>query len=243
MRELYQELDRGDLITRLLPALQQNALYIRKEDKKITAQMNIQFMNDWIFSNPSEDNQCFFYRKIMFGFFKADFSGPPSWCQGCYKVVCKPKKVTDLFKIIDLQASEEFTAKAGIETRAYVHGLYGAYWYNRSLTEGKEKRRHVAKKIYGIDPDCKVFLKRGCTEMEQYWGDPNRWHADGRQMEWERLISEWVDVKEPKSENPEYFDNFTKKRFIEYAAAYGDSSYLELTGGRPLHMIYEPIKD
>lgn len=156
-----------------------------------------------------------------------------SYCHDCYKVVVKPRTVTQLFQLCDLQKEMGHPAKCGIEIRKFVPCLYGGYFYNRSLDAGRECLRKVKKAVRTqIDPSMGVILKRGCTEFEMRFGPSDKWKVLPEQLKFEEAFRE-VYVKDmPNSmEMPDYLKSHIKTRWLHWAAQHYDKTYKDFTNG------------
>ena len=105
-------------------------------------------------------------------------------------------------------------------------GNYGGYFYFNSQKEGLDAFDDIRNMVSAdISPDVDVFLKRGCTEYEQRYGDSSGWaiNPDQKQVE-EDILSKLVfpDV--------EYYQSDIEKesvlqRWVEFAYDRGDITY------------------
>lgn len=127
----------------------------------------------WIYVRPDNDKDCGFWHQVIFD----TYNLVPVGCFGCWKVVVRPRSLTELFKLLIYQQDVyKGHCKCGIELRKYVHGNYGGYFYNRSVEEGLECYKTVRKAVdERISPQVAVTLKRGCTEYELKFGDSSKW--------------------------------------------------------------------
>lgn len=190
---------------------------------------------------------CQLWSKVMFSvIFKKlpkEITGGKIWvpigCQNCWKVVARPKTLKQLFAVVDLQKRLGYHAKCGIEHRAHVFGLYGAYWYNRSQEEGIEKYKLVRKAIDEdplLGPDVSVILKRGCTEMELSAGRSDEYEITDVQRYVEDLINECFNTDIINRKQPPWAVDYVHARWIEYAYQWGDETALEfLSPDRPMY--------
>ncbi len=155
----------------------------------------------------------------------------PSKCQECWKVVVRPKTLKELFKLLEVQKKLGIPSKCGIERREIVCGLYGGYFYNDSLEEGKECYRKVSKVV-----DMPVILKRGCTEFELACGDSRNWSLGNSEIE--GLVEKYViKYDEDFQEQPLDVIGNIHQKWVEWAYQNGDETYKEFTRGKSL---YEP---
>ena len=146
----------------------------------------------------------------------------------------------ELFEIYDYQRQLKIPSKCGIETRPFVHGNYGAYWYNNSREEGFERKESLLKDF----PKIPTILKRGCTEFEMSHGPSDRWRQPKRIQRLEKKLDEIIVhvcrenagvVKEEDGKpSPWYINEHVKRRWIEFAYDRGDPTYKLFTRGQPL---------
>jgi hypothetical protein len=179
----------------------------------------------------------------------------PSGCQECFKVVVKPRTLKELFALEALQIKLDAPAKCGIEERPRVPANYGGYFYTRGIAEGLarlEQVRGAVKNFTATGPDgielkfepkLPVFLKRGCTEMEDEAGPSDKWQVTDAQRYLESDIYKWVAIDNVRHKPVELVVNHTHVKWIKFAWSRGDMTAKEFNGGQPLYpeyMTYEP---
>ena len=178
-----------------------------------------------------QDNDCKFANMILWRMFslKASVKFVPSYCQGCWKVVAKPKTFKQLIGILELQDSQDRKAKCGIETRDYVPALYGAYWYNRSKEDGLALYNEFNDSFdfAGVP----LLLKRGCTEMEMYCGPSDKWEVKDWQVELEDGARNLIEDNLESLRGLEWQRDDTLLRWMEFAEEHGDETVYEFTDG------------
>ena len=242
----YTKAVKTNVLRILKPAFKKGMLYIRPEDKKIGMRTAIMWDTPWIHAggnNPQERN-CALFHQLMLPHCKFI----PAKCQECWKVVARPKTVTQLFTISEVQQSEGRDSKAGIELRSSVGGNYGAYWYNDSIQEGDECRKYVQGLCdEHLEPGIDVFLKRGCTEFEHKYGQSIDWEITPDAEEVEKIITDMIVMEDPGDrKQPDYLMEEIKMKWVEFAFERGDKTYLEYTDGLPLYpdyVKYESVED
>lgn len=228
--------------------LKQGYLVIRDSDGKLDfGPANSAWDVPWHYVVQKGILNCQLWSKVMFGqIFKKlpkEITGGKQWvpigCQSCWKVVARPKTLKQLFATVDLQKRLGHHAKCGIEHRAHVFGLYGAYWYNRSQEQGLECYRMVRTAVDAdpyLGPDVDVILKRGCTEMELTAGRSDEYEITDAQRYVEALIEECVNTDIVNRSQPPWAVDYVHARWIEYAYQWGDKTALEfLSPERPLY--------
>lgn len=186
---------------------------------------------------------CTLWKEILFEIV-FEQKAVPSHCHGCYKVVARPKTLSELVQIESLQQGKEGfgVSKCGIEMRASVPHLYGAYWYCDGLEDGYNMLSRVREAL----PTIPSILKRGCTEYERACGPSDKWSIIPGQLELEALTSKHVDFDPydipPTLQSPPFVEDL-HWTWIKWAYQNGDQTYLEFTHGKPLfpdYVTYEP---
>jgi hypothetical protein len=205
--------------------------YIR-DDGKIGLRSGIPFETDWIYHTDLVRG-CFMKKEIWFKY----YGFIPIRCQNCWKVVVKPRTVKETFQVLDVQRKlkDRMQSKVGRETRPYVEGHWGGYFYNDTKEEGFSCKKEVRKILYGaVSPDISVELKRGCTEMEQNFPDSSTWSLFPGQAEFEAELTDLIIQDVQPIYPPDFVVRNTKLEWIRWASRHGDMTYLEYTGGRHL---------
>jgi hypothetical protein len=187
----------------------------------------------------------------------------PRNCLSCWKVVVKPRTLEQLFHLLELQKASGRPSKCGIEPRESVNGLYGGYFYNRSIDAGLECYYAVSEMMTAdtvlaplldeVDDDGKttrLILKRACTEFEHAVGPSDKWPEDynsvsPEQAAIEDIVERWVATDDVVRAQPENVKWNVMRRWIEWAWMHGDPTYAKFTGGKPLYppyVTYHPRK-
>ena len=190
--------------------------------------------NPWVF------NKCLSVDKPMnicnqaHDYFNRQMNFIHSYCHRCYKVVVMPTTVKQLFQLCDLQKEIDIPAKCGIEVRNYVPRLYGGYFYNRGVENGRDCYKRIKKLVHEqISPDITVILKRGCTEFEMKYGPSDQWKlVDGQEAREKRFAELYHEEISPKVPNPEYLIAYKKRTWLHWASDHFDETVLEFTGGQ-----------
>jgi hypothetical protein len=170
-----------------------------------------------------------------------DVDWVPSDCQGCWKVVVRPPTLLALFALEHLQKRLDRPSKCGIEVRESVHGLYGGYFYNLSLEDGRECYAAVRAAVDAdelLGPDVPVLLKRGCTEYELEAGPSDEWKVTPDQERAEAEIKRLFVSDHNFSAQPDHLVTRVHRKWIEFAYAAGDETYKHFTNGEPLFPPY-----
>lgn len=241
---MYEELCGRDIIAKLGPNLGPGRMQISSTTGKIVMPEFIAPEIPWIVTKIPQELKCRLPFSVFFQIFGNDIGMPPIVCQGCYKVVVRPRNLDELFKLQQLQ-EDIFTeddrilgCKLGIEKRLFVHGLYGGYFYNRGWAKGKSCYNFVRKVIdKEISPEVPVILKRACTEMEMKFGDSRKWEITDRQRAIEQALYSCFQEEPVTAPQPDYVKIHIMRTWVEWACMYGDSTYLNHTD-KPIHAEY-----
>lgn len=234
----WQHLKQADVIEWCEPLLQ-SGYHLRDSDGKIEGTPRMAWDTPWHHVKHAHGFNCALFHQIMFNviFPKLSKKWVPAFCHQCYKVVARPKTLRQLFAMIELQKRLDLPSKSGIEPRDTTNGLYGSYWYNFGLEAGLECYKLIRKEINAdklLGPDVDVILKRACTEYELKCGPSDKWELSQEQLEVENLVSMWVATDTVLRSQPEHVVARVHRRWVEWAYAAGDQTYLEYTNGQRL---------
>jgi len=164
----------------------------------------------------------------------------PPPCKQCWKVVYVPSSVVELIEFQKFQTQLGLPGKCGTEQRDYTSGLggYRAFWYcpfYGGLEGGRAHYKRIKSaliKNFGEDyilnkeKDERLYLKRGCTELERDFGMSDTWDSVDHSVKFRILESVWEDPPDMESEfTPLIYTNY--KRWIEFAIAHNDKSAAE----------------
>lgn len=226
------------IMEKLKPLLANGTLQVTHEGK-MKANMAPSWNTPWVHSRHAETKKCWLWNEIFYKHFGLIHSG----CQGCWKVCVRMKTLKQLVQLHDLQKVLDLPSKCGIEVREHVHGLYGGYFYNDSLEEGKECYKKVKKAIYQAldEPETvKIVLKRACTEFEHEKGDSSKWEIVEGQKELEEIVESIVEFNSgSRFGQADFVVADVMNRWIKWAFANGDPTYAEFSeGGKPLYPNY-----
>jgi hypothetical protein len=234
-----------DIVEQLKPLWEQAGYYLRESDGKLTVDARIAIDTPWHHIKNKWDFDCGLWHRIVFDYISKRLPAQerfvPSRCQQCFKVVVRPKTLKQLFALEALQIRLQRPSKCGIEPRATVCGLYGGYFYNDGLEEALERYREVRSAVDAdqhLGPDVSVIVKRGCTEYELECGPSDKWAISDVQLKFEALVNQYVAHDDVMRSQPEHLVWHLHRKWIEFAYANGDLTYLEFTDGKPL---YPPV--
>jgi len=252
----YDHFKAYDAVKMLQPLIDEGSHYFRLEDGKAKVKLaTIPSNAPWLQSKGSPGLNCLLWHTILFDrvvpYLPAHKKFVPIGCQSCWKVVVKPRTLQQLFNLHEMQKKLDLPSKAGIELRKSVPGLYGGYFYNRSLEQGLAcydivksallENRVLAPLVDEVDEygkTTRIILKRGCTELEHLLGDSSKWQITPEQEFIENLVKTYIVDENATIQQPEHFVWNIKRRWIEFAWEHGDPTYMLYTGGKPLYPPY-----
>ena len=239
---IYSELDKRDIIDRLLPTLSRGNYAVKSNGRiESNASSGVVFNSPWLHQTHAENLNCNLWHFFMFNHYQWFV---PSQCQECWKVVVGPRSLSELWKLKDLQWKLGIPSKAGIEVREYTAKLYGGYFYNKGLYNGRKCYKAVREAVNdAISPDVPVLLKRACTEFEMAFPKSSTWQITDEQMEVEELLNDRVEESGNPSGQPDIIRTHIKRIWIHWAYSVADPTYKEFTDGKPLHPPYETYHD
>ena len=235
----YAATKNRDVVGPLSELLSKAGAIVSSKENKVLIRTVTSYDTPWVHVKLDQGRECHMNLSILFKYFGII----PKQCRQCWKVVVRPRTLVELFKLLELEIELSdkygYACKCGIETRDYTHGLYGGYFYNLTLEDGKVCYDIVRKAVDEIiSPDVKVILKRGCTEIELQFGDSAKWEElDIKNFdEIEDYAQEKVVVKVADADRlPRIVDLHTQRNWVDFAYEHGDQTYKQFTGGKPLY--------
>lgn len=252
----YDHLKANDIILALEDLLTRAGWRLRKVDGKLHIKdVQIARETPWIHQRHAPGFDCGLWHQVTFNFISSKLPEGqrfvPRHCQSCWKVVVKPRTLQQLFNLLEIEKRLDRPSKCGIEPRPSVPGLYGGYFYNKSIEEGLAcydivkqalaENEWMAPLLDEVDDDgrtTRIILKRGCTEFEHLIGDSANWKITPEQNAIEDIVDRWVVSDNQELKQPENLIWNIKRRWIEFAWQNGDPTYALYTGGKPLYPAY-----
>lgn len=161
----------------------------------------------------------------------------PPRCMECWKVCVTVKTLEDLFKLLEIEKSLERASKCGIELRWYTPKLYGGYFYNNSLDEGRECFEVVRKAVdEHLGKDTPVILKRACTEYELVKGPSAGWIMTKDDHRLDSELEIMIDTYAPISDGQnDWMIAQVHSRWMEWAFKHKDPTVGKYIGETPLY--------
>jgi len=220
---LYEFVSRNDLIEPVADEIARGILRYDDDGKLRMRHINKQLPdNFWSHAAVDTERRCTVWLKYYFlryGIISRN-------CFNCWKTVCRPKTITQLFAIEELQKEiyekHGYPGKCGLETRGYgkYKGPYASFWYNPlegGLVEARRRTRVIERLIHEeIGPDIPVILKRACTEMEEKAGPSNHWVYPEDQHEYEDKLDDFFGLITYEAVPQELMKIHRHKKWLEH---------------------------
>jgi len=231
MEDIYSQLDMVNLIRPVRDRLKSGAMKI--EGGKLHIGTHYEPDRCWHLVKRDPDRQCIRWNEIYFQIYGVI----PRACRGCWKVVVEVPHLAALFALLQEQERMDFFSKCGVDRR-WQFGGYGKCvgFFYAPLGSGLNGGRNLYKAVKThLDQAMKnpynIFLKRGCTEMEQQlpsdqW-DERADYFDAK----EKLLDEWVVLSENELEETQEMRFNTHQNWIFWRAQLQDPTYHYFTGG------------
>ena len=238
----YHEFVGQDIISMMMSKLGSHEWAINQEGKIArTHEPMLSTESPWYHVMHYPDCRCDTYHFTIFNTIMPSLPKDqwfvPSRCLNCWKVVVRPNTLKELFALLRLQERMNVPSKCGFEGRESVRGSWGGYFYTASLDEGLERYEQVRAGVDEcIGTDCKVLLKRACTEFELAMPDSRKWKITPLQEKIEALVAEKID--ESRSlEQTDIQRIHVIRKWIEAAYSLGED-VTEWTDGKELYPDY-----
>ncbi len=214
-----------------------------REDGRLTL---VDAKNKYIDSNdyysvlaPIRRFSCIFLRNVVHNI-AYQGSCIPYGCRDCYKVKVCIRSLRELMSLLEVASKFNITFKAGVElNNQKICGIYGGYFYVVGLQEAKEifgLLRYAVNEHPRLGSSVPMLIKRGCTDYEYKFGPSNMWSFAPELEAVESNLA--LLFYEGKNRN-EFIKHKGNKlaliaNWVNTAYRVGDSTYLDLTGGKPL---------
>jgi len=195
-------------------------------DNKIRSVIPLSVLWDgpWINVRICPYRNCFLWHSIYFNRYGIIYRK----CFNCWKVVIKPQTLEDLMTLLKIQTRMDLPSKCGIERRDYARhgGKYSGFFYaplSGEPQDGHKLLMKVRSELYKELPlSTPIFLKRGCTEMENKVGPSNEWVYPERQKGFEAVLDAVFDIPPLPLPSPSLIMPMMFRKWIGFAYANGD---------------------
>lgn len=245
---LYLTCSNLAVVNKLKPLLEKQGYILRPSDSKFIPRLeSASWDTPWIYVQSASEARCDIYHRVFYN----TLHHIHSYCRSCWKVVVRPRTLTELLDLYELEKVMGVNCKCGLELRSTVCGNYGGYFYTRSIGEGLERYEQVRKLVdENISPEVPVILKRYCTEFELGGeGIEGSGPSDltppisDAEREYELLVESLFPSNPGSVAQPKHILAAIIQNWIHHAYSIGDLSYLECTGGVPLRPNYVTYHD
>jgi len=229
----YKNLINTDLLEPILPLLSQQAYKFNKAGK-LEGEFRLSSETPWIHVRQDAAKNCAAWHQVWFNYYKII----PSGCQRCWKIVIRPKTLTELFLLYEILTDLNLHSKCGIEKRYSVGALYGGYVYNNSKEEGLENKILLEKVIHKkIGKHVEIFLKRACTEFEHKFPDSTTWTVTDEQKVLESRLENLFVNRGTAIQQSDEIKHHVMANWIKFAFAQGDPTAKDFSD-KPLYPSY-----
>lgn len=225
---LYEHVVKWDLITPIADELARGVLEYCDDGKVRMRNINKQVPDSfWIHAAVDTERRCTVWLKYYFlryGIISRN-------CFNCWKTVCRPETITQLFAMEKLQEEiyelHGYPGKCGLETRAYgsYKGPYAAFWYNPidgGLVEARRRTKILKKMVHEKIGDIPVILKRACTEMEEKVGPSCDWIYHKDQDPYEDALDNFFGLVTYENVRHEDMRIYRHRKWLEWGFEKGD---------------------
>jgi len=240
----YWKLKDLDIVDWLKPLLDNGMYLCRRSDGRFEMRAATEsYTTPWHHINYAIGGMCPWLQQVCLTVSPRTPAGQfvPRRCHACWKIVIKPRTLTELFKVEEMLEHFNWPSKCGIERRSYTPppekgGRYGGYIYNMSNEEGLERLDLVREYLKEHDMEgVEAYLKRACTEFEMSMGPSHNWKITDKQHEIENILDWMVISDTPVAKQAQHIVDKVHMEWIEWACGNGDTTYLEYTGGKPIY--------
>jgi len=226
---LYEDLRQVDILGPLEDQLNSGQMRLEmNEDGNVCIRLKhfVDHKTPWVYSVTGKDRFCVKWLQ----FYHRYYNFVPKGCHGCFKTMCRPRNLKETMQLAKVQKELGIHSKIGMEQRPYASGLWGAFWYGPILEglEGGRKTYETVSEAVAKVSDVKLWLKRGCTEMEYQAGPSDRWQY----LPEHEVLEEMLDklfVSRPLGADfgPPTLQVNVMRRWVEWAHRYGDPTVWE----------------
>jgi hypothetical protein len=217
---LYENLAGIDIIQAAMPAIDAGKYMICHDGKiRFTRPQGLDPRVPWIWARQAFDRNCHLWGRVYFDLYKMISRN----CFNCWKIIAKPDTLEKLFKLQEVQKELNLPGKCGMELRpqAMYGGLWRGFWY-ASMADGlkgaKERCRKVGLKVKdALGVQTPVYLKRGCTEMEDRAGPSSEWDYPDEHNRTEDLLDATWELEVTKQGIPMVLQMHIHRLWVERA--------------------------
>ena len=224
----YDTCERNSVIARIDPHMKRGGFYLSHEGIYKKPFHSIGVTTPWHHVKHLHTKRCGIDHELKFNL----LGYIPPKCLECWKVVVGPRTLKELFLLLEVQKGLNRASKCGIEMRWYTPRLYGGYFYNNSLDQGRERYEEVRKAVSDhISPDVDVILKRACTEYEMIKGPSAMWTMTDNEHKIDLILEDMIDTSVPVGTGQtDWCLSVIHTNWIEWAWKFQDPTVQEYIG-------------
>ena len=141
-------MDYVKLVNDALNALEEEGATLTQSNGRTKLKVNPITDSPWNFIKRDPEMNCMLWKTFLYGSILEKLPKEerfvPSHCANCYKVVIRPTTYAALLDLEAIMKELDYPSKCGIETRIFVKGLYGGYFYTWGLRKGLARLNEVA---------------------------------------------------------------------------------------------------
>ena len=210
---------------------------IRAEDGSLTLPASTASHN-YLHVKAPADLGCAFTNHFLF---KHVYAGTavPYGCRACFKVKIVPRTLRELVALRGLLERLDYHSKCGVDfNNPHSQDFYAGFLYLHGLDEARAAYRDIRARV---DADPKLgaavgmTIKRGCTNYEVACGPSDKYEFPDEMAVIEAELR--PKFRKPVAPPRDYRIRRAESMvvWIEFAFRLKDDTYLEFTGGKPLH--------
>jgi len=188
--------------------------------------------------NNSRPLACRFLNGFLFNLVY-DRSAVPFGCRTCFKVKAAPPTFRGLIALRGILEETPCHSKCGVDLYTpHSRDAYAGFLYLDGLAEARAAWRDLRKRVDAhphLGPAVPLTIKRGCSNYEASCGPSDRWTFREGLPELEAALFARFRDEPPKPVNYRQARMTIMVRWLQVAYDLKDDTYLDFTGGKPLH--------
>lgn len=160
----------------------------------------------------------------------------PKGCESCFKVKVLPRTLRELVALYEAALDIPYRSKWGVDFfNPHSQNIYAGYFFVDGLEAARALLAHLREAVAGkarIDEEVPILIKRGCSNYEVVLGPSESYSFAPELQAIESYLQTRWRQKEVARKN---MAEILYAVWVPFAYQMGDDSYLDFTGGRPLH--------
>ncbi|BAE50260.1 hypothetical protein [Paramagnetospirillum magneticum] len=195
--------------------------------------------SEWyLLVRSAPDLRCQEYNAFLF---RHAYAGTtvPRGCGECYKIKIVPPDLRALVALRSLLESLTGPCKCGVDFyNPHSRDFYAGFFYYDGLNAARADYPALRAAIDAqphLGPDVPMIIKRGCSNYEAACGPSDRWTFPEGMAELEAGLRARFQPTIPAPADYRLRRMTAMVHWIKFAYWIKDDSYLDFTGGKPLH--------